>query len=312
MTFVIGQNVIDIEIKALKLLKKSMRKSEFEMAIDYLYKTSGKIIISGIGKSGHIGSKISSTLSSIGSSSFFLHPSEANHGDLGMVTKKDCMILISNSGESSELLNLILFCKKIGIPIISITSEERSTLAKQSSAVLLIPKNVEACPLELAPTSSTTCMLVLGDALAITLLKKRKFTSKDFLKLHPGGKLGKLLLKVSDTMKTHKLIPLIEQDKNVSEAILEMTSKGQGCVGVLSKIDNSLIGIITDGDLRRFMSKNLLEKKVTEIMTKNPKTLSPDTLLNEALKLMNSQSITNYFITKKKKPIGIIHLHDIL
>ena len=282
------------------------------MAVNYLYKTSGKIIISGIGKSGHIGSKISSTLSSIGSSSFFLHPSEANHGDLGMIKKKDCIILISNSGESSELLNLILFCKKIKIPIISITSEAKSTLAKQSSAVLLIPKNVEACPLELAPTSSTTCTLVLGDALAITLLRKRKFTSKDFLKLHPGGKLGRLLLKVSDIMKTHKLMPLIEQNKSVSEAILEMTSKGQGCVGVISNRNNSLIGIITDGDLRRFMSKKLLEKKVTEIMTKNPKTLSPDTLVNEAIKLMNKQSITNYFITKNKKPIGIIHLHDIL
>ncbi|MAI29060.1 MAG: KpsF/GutQ family sugar-phosphate isomerase [Pelagibacteraceae bacterium TMED124] len=312
MTFSIGQNVIDIEIRALNLLKKSLSKIQFQMAVNYLYKTSGKIIISGIGKSGHIGSKISSTLSSIGSSSFFLHPSEANHGDLGMVTKKDCMILISNSGESSELLNLILFCKKIKIPIISITSEGKSTLAKQSSAVLLIPKNVEACPLELAPTSSTTCTLVLGDALAITLLRKRKFTSKDFLKLHPGGKLGRLLLKVGDIMKTQKLIPLIQQDKNVSEAILEMTSKGQGCVGVLSKRHNSLIGIITDGDLRRFMAKNLLEKNVTEIMTKNPKTLSPDTLVNEALKLMNKQSITNYFITKNKKPIGIIHLHDIL
>ncbi len=312
MTFDIGQNVIDIEIKALKLLKKSINKGQFEIAVNYLYKTSGKIIISGIGKSGHIGSKISSTLSSIGSSSSFLHPSEANHGDLGMVTKKDCMILISNSGESSELLNLILFCKKMSIPIISITSEEKSTLAKHSSAVLLIPKHVEACPLELAPTSSTTCTLVLGDALAITLLRKKKFTSKDFLKLHPGGKLGRLLLKVGDIMKTNGLIPLIEQDKNVSEAILEMTSKGQGCVGIISKKHDSLIGIITDGDLRRFMSKNLLEKKVTEIMTRGPKTLSPDTLVNEALKLMNEQSITNYFITKKKKPIGIIHLHDIL
>ena len=312
MTFSIGQNVIEIEIKALNLLKKSINKVQFEKAVSYLYKTSGKIIISGIGKSGHIGSKISSTLSSIGSSSFFLHPSEANHGDLGMIKKEDCMILISNSGESSELLNLILFCKKNKIPIISITSDLKSTLAKQSSAVLLIPKNVEACPLELAPTSSTTCTLVIGDALAITLLRKRKFTSKDFLKLHPGGKLGRLLLKVSDIMKTQKLMPLIKQDKNVSEAILEMTSKGQGCVGVLSNRHNSLIGIITDGDLRRFMSKNLLEKKVTEIMTKNPKTLSPDILVNEALKLMNKQSITNCFITKKKKPIGIIHLHDIL
>ena len=251
-------------------------------------------------------------MSSIGSSSFFLHPSEANHGDLGMITKKDCIILISNSGETTELTNLILYCKKIDIPIISITSEEKSTLAKQSTITLLIPKNVEACPLELAPTSSTTCTLVLGDALAIALLKMKKFTSKKFLELHPGGKLGRMLLKVSDIMKKGNSMPLINQNKKVSEAILEMTSKKHGCVGVISKQNGELKGIITDGDLRRHMSSNLLEKNVKEVMTKNPKTLSPNIIVNEALNLMNKQSITNYFITKKKKPIGIIHLHDIL
>jgi|TARA_B100000287_G_scaffold288153_1_gene271549 arabinose-5-phosphate isomerase len=312
MNFSVGQKVIDIEIKALNLMKKSISKDQFELAVSILFKTSGKIIIAGIGKSGHIASKIASTFSSIGASSFFLHPSEANHGDLGMVTKKDCVILISNSGETSELINLILHCKKLNIPIVSITSEKKSTLSKESSAKLIIPKNIEACPLELAPTSSTTCTLVLGDALAISILKKKNFTSKDFHELHPGGKLGRMLLKVSEIMKTKKLIPLIDEKKKVSEAILEMTSKGQGCVGVTSKKNGNLIGIITDGDLRRHMSSDLLDKNVTEIMTNKPKTLNPDILVSEVINLMNAQSITNYFITKKKKPLGIIHLHDIL
>ena len=301
MNFSVGQKVIDIEIKALNLMKKSISKDQFELAVSILFKTSGKIIIAGIGKSGHIASKIASTFSSIGASSFFLHPSEANHGDLGMVTKKDCVILISNSGETSELINLILHCKKLNIPIVSITSEKKSTLSKESSAKLIIPKNIEACPLELAPTSSTTCTLVLGDALAISILKKKNFTSKDFHELHPGGKLGRMLLKVSEIMKTKKLIPLIDEKKKVSEAILEMTSKGQGCVGVTSKKNGNLIGIITDGDLRRHMSSDLLDKNVTEIMTNKPKTLNPDILVSEVINLMNAQSITNYFITKKKK-----------
>ena len=305
-----GIDVIDIEIKSLELLKKNLSKS-FNDAVELLYKTKGKIIVSGIGKSGHIASKISSTFSSIGSPSFFIHPSEANHGDLGMITKKDSVILISNSGETLELSNIILHCKKLCVPIVSITSEKESTLAKKSKIILEIPKGVEACPLELAPTSSTTCTLVLGDALALTLLKKRKFTSKDFLELHPGGKLGKMLLKVGDIMKKKTMLPLIHENQKVSEAILEMTSKGEGCVGILSN-KGLLKGIITDGDLRRHMSPDLLKKKVTEIMTRNPKTLSIETSVTDALKLMNKQSITNYFITKNMKPLGIIHLHDII
>ena len=306
-----GKSVVSLEIKSLLLLN-DLISSSFKKAVDLLFKVKGKIIISGIGKSGHIASKISSTLSSIGSPSFFIHPGEANHGDLGMITKNDCAILISNSGETSELFNLILHCNKLDVPIICITSEKESTLAKKSNVILQIPKNIEACPLELAPTSSTTCTLVLGDALAVTLLKKRDFTYEDFLKLHPGGKLGQMLLKVSDVMKKKKMIPLIKSDEKVSKAILEMTSKGQGCVGVISKKNGDLIGIITDGDLRRHMSPKLLNMTVNLIMTKNPKTLSPNTFVSEALNLMNSQSITNYFITTKKKPIGIIHLHDIL
>tara|TARA_B100000886_G_C20396814_1_gene480734 strand:- start:596 stop:1537 length:942 start_codon:yes stop_codon:yes gene_type:complete len=306
-----GKLVIESEIKALNLLKTSIGVS-FKEAINKLIKVRGKIIISGIGKSGHIASKISSTLSSIGSPSFFIHPSEANHGDLGMITKSDILILISNSGETTELFNLILYCKKIKVPIISITSNAKSTLSSQSDIILKIPTNVEACPLELAPTGSTTCMLALGDAIAVTLLKKRNFTSKDFSELHPGGKLGQMLMTVTDVMKKGKDMPLISETKKVDSAILEMSSKGQGCVGIVSKSKKQLIGIITDGDLRRNMTPDLISRSVIEIMTKNPQTLSPNTLVNKALELMNDKSITNYFITQKKVPLGIIHMHDIL
>ncbi len=305
-----GRQVIDIEIKALNLLKKYISK-DFVKVVNLLLKNKGKIVVSGIGKSGHIASKIASTLSSVGSPSFYIHPSEANHGDLGMLEKKDAVILISNSGETSELINLILYCKKLRIPIISITSELNSTLSRESTLNLLIPKSVEACPLELAPTSSTTCTLALGDALAVTLLKKKKFTESDFRELHPGGKLGQMLSEVKDVMKINLDIPLIVESKKMSHAILEMTSKGEGCVGVISE-QNELIGIITDGDIRRNMNPNLLDKNVKEIMTKKPKTLSPSTLISKALKIMNEESITNIFITKQKKPIGIIHMHDIL
>ena len=305
-----GRQVIDIEIKALNLLKNLISK-DFVKVVNLLLKNKGKIIVSGIGKSGHIASKIASTLSSVGSPSFYIHPSEANHGDLGMLEKKDVVILISNSGETSELINLILYCKKLGVPIISITSELNSTLSRESNLNLLIPKNIEACPLELAPTSSTTCTLALGDALAVTLLKKKKFTESDFRELHPGGKLGQMLSEVKDVMKMNHNIPLIAESKKMSYAILEMTSKGEGCVGVVSK-KNELIGIITDGDIRRNMNPKLLDKNVKEIMTRKPKTLSPNTLISKALKIMNEESITNIFITKQKKPIGIIHMHDIL
>ena len=305
-----GRQVIDIEIKALNLLKNYISK-DFVKVVNLLLKNKGKIIVSGIGKSGHIASKIASTLSSVGSPSFYIHPSEANHGDLGMLEKKDVVILISNSGETSELINLILYCKKLGVPIISITSELNSTLSRESNLNLLIPKNIEACPLELAPTSSTTCTLALGDALAVTLLKKKKFTESDFRELHPGGKLGQMLSEVKDVMKINLDIPLIVESKKMSYAILEMTSKGEGCVGVVSK-KNELIGIITDGDIRRNMNPKLLDKNVKEIMTRKPKTLSPNTLISKALKIMNEESITNIFITRQKKPIGIIHMHDIL
>ena len=306
-----GRSVIDIEIKALSLLKKSLSNT-FQEAVKLLYKTKGKIVISGIGKSGHIAKKISSTFSSIGSSSFFIHPSEANHGDLGMISTNETVILISNSGETVELFNIILHCQKLKVPIIAITSEKKSTLSKNCTVLLEMPKSIEACPLKLAPTSSTTVSLVLGDALAIALLEKNKFTRKKFSELHPGGKLGRMLLKVKDIMKTQKKIPLVNETKKMGEAIIEISSKGLGCVGVVSSKNGDLIGIITDGDLRRNMKSNLLNKKVTEVMTRRPKTFDQDIFITDALKLMNEQSITNFFITKKNKPIGILHVHDIL
>jgi arabinose-5-phosphate isomerase len=306
-----GKSVIDIEIKALGLLKNSISKS-FRDAVLTLHQTKGKIVLSGIGKSGHIAKKISSTLSSIGSPSFFIHPAEANHGDLGMISKNESVVLISNSGETIELFNIILHCQKLKTPIIAITAERSSTLSKNSSILLEIPKNVEACPLKLAPTSSTTMSLVLGDAIAMALLEKNKFTKKRFSELHPGGKLGKMLLKVKDIMKKEEFIPLILETKRMGDAIIEISSKGFGCVGVISSRDKRLIGMITDGDLRRNMNLDLLNKKITQVMTKNPKTLNQNTLIQDALVIMNNESITNFFITEKNKPIGILHVHDIL
>ena len=306
-----GKIVIDTEIKALVKLRDAL-SNEFKEAINILKNTKGKIVVSGIGKSGHIAKKISSTLSSIGSSSFFIHPAEANHGDLGMITKDECLILISNSGETVELFNLIVHSQKLKVPIISITSERKSTLAKKSDVCLEIPKNIEACPLELAPTSSTTSSLVLGDALAITLLEKNDFTKKKFSALHPGGKLGRLLLRVKDIMKVGDEIPIVKKSQEMGEALIEITSKGLGCVGIISEISGDLVGIITDGDLRRHMDKKFLEKKIENVMTKNPKTLSGNELIADALSLMNKESITNYFITEKMKPVGVLHVHNIL
>ena len=234
MNLKIAKDVIDKEIKALKLLKSNINK-DFEKIVEVLLNTKGKVVVSGMGKSGHVAKKISSTFSSIGTPSFFIHPSEANHGDLGMISSRETIILISNSGETPELSNIIIHCKKKNVPIISITSELSSALAKESKYILEIPRNIEACPLELAPTSSTTVTIVLGDALAVAMLKKRNFTKEDFGALHPGGKLGKMLLNVGAIMKKEDEIPIIDGEKKMSEAILEMTTKGLGCVGIISK-----------------------------------------------------------------------------
>jgi len=263
-----------------------------------------------MGKSGHIGRKIASTLASTGTPAMFLHAGEASHGDLGMITEDDVIVALSWSGETAELTGIVTYATRFGIPLISITSGVDSTLAKASSVALCLPKCDEACPNGLAPTTSTTMQLTMGDALATTLLDRRGFTPSDFQTFHPGGKLGAGLKKVRDIMHTDKHLPLAGEKTKMSEALVIMTDKAMGCLGVVNSTGD-LIGVITDGDLRRHMSENLLGKSVEDLMTRNPKTINPDELASTAIELINSSAISNLFVVEDKKPIGILHLLDL-
>jgi arabinose-5-phosphate isomerase len=303
---------IEREIEALKTMENSLDEN-LTKALDLLEKCRGRVIVTGMGKSGHIGRKIAATLASTGTPSFFIHPAEASHGDLGMLTTDDVVIAISNGGESKELSDILLFCKRYGISLIAITKNPQSSLGKNSDLVLKLPDNGEACPLGLAPTSSTTATLVMGDILAIDLMERKGFSEADYKQRHPGGKLGAILRKVSDLMHTGKEMPLVSEDAIMQEALIEMSSKMLGCVGVIDK-EGNLEGIITDGDLRRWMSPNLITEKVSTVMTRHPKTIAPDVLAIEAVNVMNNtgNGITNLFVVDKQKPIGVIHIHDCL
>lgn len=304
-----GRKVIEMEIKGLKVLADTLDET-FVQAIEILFKTTGKVIVTGIGKSGHIGRKLAATFASTGTPSFFVHPSEASHGDLGMVAKNDTVIAISYSGESRELSDIVNYCKRFAIPLIGIVSNPESTLAKNSNVAVILPKSEEACSFGLAPTTSTTQTLALGDAIAMVLLDKKGFSRDEFRDRHPGGKLGQILIKVKDLMHKDIAMPIVTKGTLMSEALIVMTSKGLGCVGI---VDNkgSLIGIITDGDLRRKMSNDLISRKVEEIMTENPKTIIQEALGAEALAMMNNYSITSLFIVDQdNKPLGIVHIHD--
>lgn len=303
-----GKEVIEMEMKGLGALMDSLDTS-FAEAVELLFKTKGKVIVTGMGKSGHIGSKIAATLASTGTPAFFIHPAEASHGDLGMLSKDDVVIAISYSGESKELGDLLHYCRRFGIPVISIVSNPESTLAKNSNIAIIVPKTAEACPFGLAPTTSTTQSLALGDALAMVLLDKKGFSRDEFRDRHPGGKLGQILVMVKDLMHKGDDVPLVSHDALMTEALIEMTSKGLGCTGVVDA-DGLLIGIVTDGDLRRKMSPELASLKVADVMTKAPKTITGNSLGAEALALMNNFAITSLFITKEDKPVGIIHVHD--
>lgn len=305
-----ARRTIEKEIDALKVLENEISDS-LSAALDLMQNTKGRVIVTGMGKSGHIGSKIAATLASTGTPSFFVHPGEASHGDLGMLTEEDVVIAISNSGETKELSDIILYSKRYGIPLIAITKNPQSALGKAGDIVLKLPDNGEACPLGLAPTSSTTATLVLGDILAIALLERKGFTKTDFRQRHPGGKLGAFLQKVADLMHKGDEIPLIPDTASMQEALLTMTSKMLGCVGIINS-SGCLEGIITDGDLRRCMSADIFNKKASEIMTRNPKTVDGDLLVAEALKMMNEKHITQLFVLKDQKPIGILHMHDCL
>ena len=307
-----AKRTIDKEVEALRMMENSFDES-LTQALDLMQSCKGRVIVTGMGKSGHIARKIAATLASTGTPSFFVHPSEASHGDLGMLTTDDVVIAISNGGESKELADILLYCKRFNIPLIAITKNPDSTLGKNSNLVLRLPNDGEAGPLGLAPTSSTTATLVMGDVLAIDLMERKGFSATDYKQRHPGGKLGAILSKVSDLMHTGSEMPLIGEDAIMQDALMEMTAKMLGCVGIVNK-EGDLIGIITDGDLRRWMSPGLILEKVSTVMTKNPKTISPDALAVEALKTMNTtgKGITNLFVVDGTKPIGLIHIHDCL
>ncbi len=283
----------------------------FNAAAELIRNAKGRLIVTGLGKSGHIGRKVAATFASTGTPAFFVHAAEASHGDLGMITADDVILALSWSGEQPEMRNLISYAARFRIPLIAMTAERELTLAKAADFALTLPKAREACPHNLAPTTSSLMMLALGDALAIALLEGRGFTSVDFSVLHPGGKLGAMLKYTRDLMHSGNAVPLKPLGTKMADALVEMTSKGFGCVGIVD-IRGQIAGIVTDGDLRRQMRPDLMTALVDEVMTRNPKTIDRDTLAGEALELLNSSKITTLIVTDANKPVGIIHLHDLL
>ena len=302
---------IESEVETIYKLKETLADGSLTKALELMQKANGRIIITGMGKSGHIGKKIAASLASTGTPSFFVHPAEASHGDLGMITENDVVIAISNSGESKELLDILNYCKRFGISLISITKTPESSLGKAGDVILRLPNNGEACPLGLAPTSSTTATLVLGDILTVGMIERNGFSKSDFNDRHPGGKLGSILQRVSDLMHSGEDMPLLDEHTNMQVALLEMTSKRLGCVGFVNS-QGRLTGMLTDGDLRRCLSAQILEQDAYNLMTKNPKTISKEAMASEALKIMHDKKITNLFVVENEKPIGVIHIHDLL
>ena len=302
--------VFNLDSKAIHDLAVVLDE-RFTKALDLLTRIKGRVVVSGMGKSGHIANKIAATLASTGTPAFFVHPAEASHGDIGMVTKDDAVIAISNSGETHELSDLVAHTRRFGIPLIGIIGRARSSLADNADVALILPPAQEACPIGLAPTTSTTMTLALGDAIAIALMERHGFTTDDFQLRHPGGQLGRQLLKVSDVMHTGEEIPTVKAATPMSEALLIMTAKHFGCVGVLDGRDR-LIGIVTDGDLRRNMAANLLDLPARTVMTADPVTIRPSALAAEAVGVMNTRAITALFVVEGKKIVGIVHIHDCL
>ncbi len=285
---------------------------ELARAVNIIAAATGRVVVSGMGKSGHIGRKIAATLASTGTPALFVHPAEASHGDLGMITPQDVVIMLSNSGESAELRDMLAYSRRFSVPLIAVTGRAEGTLAREADVVLLMPAAAEACPIGLAPTTSTLMQLAIGDVLAIVLLKRRGFTAEDFSAFHPGGKLGAQLKLVSDIMQRGAALPLVQETTDMSEALVVMTAKSLGCVGVVDG-RGKLTGIITDGDLRRHMTTGLLGQQASAVMTANPKTISGSDLAIEALDKLNRAKITAAFIVDDAgRPEGLIHIHDLL
>ncbi|HSW69721.1 MAG TPA: KpsF/GutQ family sugar-phosphate isomerase [Gammaproteobacteria bacterium] len=310
----LGQAVIEAEAAAIHSLASRIN-TDFAKACQYLLTSAGRIIVMGMGKSGHIGKKIAATFASTGSPAFFIHPGEAKHGDFGMITQEDVLLIISNSGETDEILAILPFIKRLDLPLITLTGNPHSTLAKAAKINIDVSVEKEACPLGLAPTSSTTAALVMGDALAISLLERRGFTAEDFALSHPGGALGRrLLLRVDELMHTGNALPKVDFNAFLKTALVEMTQKKLGMTTIVNQ-NNELTGIFTDGDVRRAFDNNadIHHTIIQDIMTKNPKIISPDTLAAEALHIMESHKITALIVTNEQNhPVGVVHLHDIL
>lgn len=313
----VAKRVIRQEVAGLQALE-SVLDDKFKSLVDKIYaitrdeknQAKGRVILAGMGKSGHIAHKIAATLASTGTPAFFVHPAEASHGDMGMITAHDIVILLSNSGETAELKDIIAYCKRFGIFLAGIARRKTSALIEAADIGIALPETAEANDVN-APTTSTTMMLVLGDALAVTLLEKSGFEAEDFKNLHPGGKLGAAFTLIGDLMHKDDEIPLVAEKDKMSDVLLKITGRKFGCAGVVDK-KNKLVGIITDGDMRRHIQGDFLNKTAAEVMTPDPKTIGPRRLAVEALNIMNGKRITTLFITEDNKPIGIIHIHDLL
>lgn len=306
-----ARRALQAEADGLYALAQSL-EGAFEEAVHLIQQTKGRMIISGMGKCSHIAKKIAATFASTGQPAFFVHPAEASHGDLGMVAVDDCLLMLSNSGETAEMANLIAHSRRFSIPLIAITGRAGSTLAQMATVTLALPAVEEACPLGLAPMTSTTLMLALGDALAVSLLTERNFTASDFKVFHPGGSLGSQLTRVSEKMHKGTAVPCAFSTTKMTDVVLEISTKGFGCVAVIDE-DGVLQGVVTDGDLRRHMDCDLLKLSAQEIMTLNPTTVSGETLMGEALAVMNKKGITSLLIVDQEKRVeGIIHVHDFL
>ena len=309
----VARGVLATEAAGLRALAASL-DGGFARAIDLLAAISGRVVVSGMGKSGHVARKIAATLASTGTPALFVHPAEASHGDLGMVVAGDAVLALSNSGETSELADLVAHARRFGLPLIGVTARAGSTLAQAADVALLLPAAAEACPMGLAPTTSTTMQMALGDALAVALLTRRGFTAADFRQFHPGGKLGARLRRVRDLMHTGDALPLAGPEATMDRALLLISEKRFGCLGIVGA-DQRLVGIITDGDLRRAMGPDLLGRRAADVMTAPPRTIGPDALAAEALHAMNARGrpITTLFVVDAQgRPVGILHVHDLL
>lgn len=309
-----ARRTLDLERAGLAALDDAFQGATgpaFEQACALIESAAGRVIVMGMGKSGHIGAKIAATLASTGTPAFFVHPAEASHGDLGMITESDVILALSWSGETEEFRNVVFYSRRFRVPLLAVTSRPDSTLARAADIALVLPRADEACPHGLAPTTSSLLQLALGDALAIALLEGRGFTADDFSQFHPGGSLGASLSRVSDIMHSGERLPLAPLGTMMREAILLISGKGFGCVGITDG-DGALVGIITDGDLRRHLDGNILEKRVEDVMTLDPATIGPNSFVASALELLNSASIMALVVVEDGKPVGIVHMHDLL